>query len=164
MQKKKQKKQSSVCKLCEEMLEDTTLETANGECLPALRMFVKRCRTLPSNVWSLLLSSRPYSWMFEFRCVERRRRVLLNSLLGENKQCKNHKLSNTFKKDGKRAVISSRLGVSVFVNSSSSKATEAMTVPTSLRQRCFFNLLLWQVFGCPDFTFHFFCTPCDLVR
>lgn len=99
------------------MLEDTTLETANGECLPALRMFVKRCRTLPSNVWSLLLSSRPYSWMFEFRRVERRRRVLLNSLLGENKQCKNHKLSNTFKKDGKRAVISSRLGVSVFVNS-----------------------------------------------
>lgn len=164
MQKTKQKKQSSVCKLCEEMLEDTTLETANGECLPALRMLVKRCRTLPSNVWSLLLSSRPYSWMFEFRCVERRRRVLLNSLLGENKQCKNHKLSNTFKKDGERAVISSRLGVSVFVNSSSSKATEAMTVPTSLRQRCFFNLLLWQVFGCPDFTFHFFCAPCDLVR
>lgn len=161
---KKTKKQSSVCKLCEEMLEDTTLETANGECLPALRMLVKRCRTLPSNVWSLLLSSRPYSWMFEFRCVERRRRVLLNSLLGENKQCKNHKLSNTFKKDGERAVISSRLGVSVFVNSSSSKATEAMTVPTSLRQRCFFNLLLWQVFGCPDFTFHFFCAPCHLVR
>lgn len=46
--KQQKKKQLSVCKLCKEMLEDTTLETANGECLPALRMFVKRCRTLPS--------------------------------------------------------------------------------------------------------------------